>query len=334
MGDKFPLTEARIVALFLESIFFGFYLITLERTVRCFIHKEDYWNKPLHFILAFATLALAAFVTLDVSVGLRQVLVAFVFSNTREAGADFLSDASNKDNLIRTICTPVLVLIADAMLVYRCFVIYYYNWWIIIAPLILWVGNVVCYGIAVYIAATLKQDAILNVESLKPFLTSGMVTSCVGSILSTGLISFRLYRFAKETAILKSARVVQRRTFADVIRIVIESGLMTTLANIMLIATYLAGNNADYPVSDVMNVIYAISFNLIIVRLDEKKPGESTISQQNGTSSRSAPIPLQFWDRRETQVVTNFSTNRPIEVMVTSESSPDSEYPTKEVDLK
>lgn len=45
---------------------------------------------------------------------------------------------------------------------------------------------------------------------------------------------------------------MQRRTFSDVMRVVIESGLLTTVANVILIITYLAGSNADYPVSDVV----------------------------------------------------------------------------------
>lgn len=69
---------------------------------------------------------------------------------------------------------------------YRCLVIYYYNWLIIIVPVILWVANFVCYTLAVYVTATQKSDAILNVSSLKPFLLAGMATSAVGSMLSTG----------------------------------------------------------------------------------------------------------------------------------------------------
>lgn len=111
MADNFPLTEARLVSLFLESIFYGFYIITLSRTIRSFLNRHTYWDKPVHYVLALATATLAAFTTLDIAVALRQVLVAFVFSGSRDAGAAYLQDARNRENILRVSLKYVPVLI-------------------------------------------------------------------------------------------------------------------------------------------------------------------------------------------------------------------------------
>lgn len=83
MALDFPVTTAQIVALFMECIFYGAYLVTLGNCLRVLIFVED--NRGLHLkqkinwpMLAVALL-LATFATLDVTFGLRHNLDAFVY---------------------------------------------------------------------------------------------------------------------------------------------------------------------------------------------------------------------------------------------------------------
>jgi len=284
MSNPFPLPEARLVSVFLESIFYGAYLITVGFTIRYFVRKEDYWTALIHYVLAFATALLAAVVTLDVSIAFRQVFIAFIVSSSPQDGLNYLKDPTNRDNILRAVCTPILALIADGMLIYRCAIIFEKRLVVIIAPVLLWIANLTLCVIAISIATLSKSKDFFNVSSSKPFIISAVVTNVCGTMLPTALIAYFLHNATKRTQILDSAIIIGRsrsRRLSEIMRIIIESGLIITTANLVLFATYLSGSNADYPVSDVLNVVYAIAFNLIIIRSDEDSEPSTRISMSS-----------------------------------------------------
>lgn len=282
MADSFPLPEARLVALLLESVFYGVYIVTVGYTIRFFINKKDYWTMVIHYVLAFTTGLLAVLVTLDLLVGFRQVFVAFIVSKSEEEALAYLQDPTNRDNLYRYVCTPLLGLIAEGVLIYRCAVIYRERRAVIIAPIIFWTVYLVTCTIATAAAALSKSKDIYNGKSPRPFLISAIVSNVCCTTLLTGLIARFFYKAAKETEILDNTIVIGQRprlSYSYIMRIIIESGVLITTSDALLLITYLSGSNADYPISDALNVVYAIAFNLIIIRAqDRSSPTSSRIT--------------------------------------------------------
>jgi hypothetical protein len=70
--------------------------------------------------------------------------------------------------------------------IYRCLVIFSYKWLVIVFPILLWLGNAVCSAAIIYISATLRTNALLNINQLSPFLTSFLVITLVTNLLTTG----------------------------------------------------------------------------------------------------------------------------------------------------
>lgn len=81
MPRSFAVDEAQLVALFLESLFYGIYLVTLFVCVRVLFWDSQGkgFKKKVNWSLVVVALLMAVFSTLDVTLGLKHACDAFIF---------------------------------------------------------------------------------------------------------------------------------------------------------------------------------------------------------------------------------------------------------------
>ena len=110
-ADTFPVDEAQIVALFMESVAYGIYLVTLGLCIRALFWgstgKKDRYNWPLIVVAGL----MCIFATLDTAFGLRHNLDAFIFyKGSGGANAEF-EDISYWVNVmkVRTILANCII---------------------------------------------------------------------------------------------------------------------------------------------------------------------------------------------------------------------------------
>lgn len=83
--DSFPIDEAQLVALFMESVAYGVYLVTLGQCLRILLWGSASRDgglslkRNINWPMLIVALLLATFATLDVAFGLRHVLDAFIY---------------------------------------------------------------------------------------------------------------------------------------------------------------------------------------------------------------------------------------------------------------
>ncbi|GJF00792.1 hypothetical protein PsYK624_170930 [Phanerochaete sordida] len=296
----FPVAEAQIVALFMEAIAYGIYLVTLGLCARALFWGRAAARGRHHWPLIAVALAMFVFATLDVAFGLRHVLDAFIFYRGPGGPDAEFENISYWVNVMKTVDTQIMTLIGDGMLIYRCYIIFSHarKWLVVAVPALLWVGNAGISGAIIYITATLRKDALLSVAALSPLLNAFLVITLVTNLLTTGLIVWKISAVDREAARWKLSSVAGdgstpphgRTRLAQVVRIIIESGALYTALVLVTFGTELAGSNAVYGVSDVMIMTVGISFNLIIVRVDRRADATETAQ---ATQNR-ASIPLHF----------------------------------------
>lgn len=98
---SFSLTEARLVSVFLESIFYGGYLITLGFAVGTLTRKAKKSMSFILFALATGVSIISIVLSLDLAIAFRQIWVAVIVSSSKEDGLAYLGDPTNADNLLR-----------------------------------------------------------------------------------------------------------------------------------------------------------------------------------------------------------------------------------------
>ncbi|PSR75960.1 hypothetical protein PHLCEN_2v8765 [Hermanssonia centrifuga] len=288
---SFPVAEAQVVALFMESIAYGVYVVTLGIACRVLFFDNQGMKKRVNWSMVVVVALMAIFSTLDVSLGLRHNLDAFIFYKGPGGPDAEFDNISYWVNVMKTVDTQMMSLIGDGMLIYRCFVIFSHKWLIIAFPLLMWLANVACSVMIIFITATLRQDTTISQQRLlKPFLYSFFIITIALNLLTTSMIVWKIWRVNKDSSpnvphISTAQRGLPRSRLEKVIRIIIESGMLYTLFVIMTFICELAGSNAIYGVSDVLVVVVGISFNLIIIRVDSSNNVPNSSYIESGVPS-------------------------------------------------
>ncbi|KAJ8494383.1 hypothetical protein ONZ45_g13262 [Pleurotus djamor] len=287
---NFPITEARLVGLFLECIAYGIFLVTFPLCMRALLWNQGEIRRlrTVNWPMFTASILLAVFVTFDVIITLIWLIKAFVF--TASGGAQYVfTDISNWINVIRTVNFFVPVLIGDLVLIYRGWVVYSHSYRAVLFPAFIWVCATAVGSYIIHAEGNLHVHGPLQVDSLTPFYTSFLVITVAQNFITTAMIVLRIRQVDRSST--GCITGVRRKTkLQRVMRIVIESGLLYTATAIISLGTYLSGSFAYNSVTDAELPILVIAFNLIIIRA-KSQPSENT--EYAFTSVRESAIQIK-----------------------------------------
>ncbi|KAI0060403.1 hypothetical protein BV25DRAFT_1827890 [Artomyces pyxidatus] len=270
---------AIIIALFMESVFYGLYLVTFGICMRVLLFKKSATARRPTLIAVALLLFIIA--TMNIAFSLRHVLDAFVWYKGPGGAEAQLYDISNPVNAMKTVDYVIQTIVGDGMLLYRCFVVYGRDWRIIAFPILIWITSIVLGIITCQITFSLNEDALLNAKRLVPFVTAALSTTMALNIIATSLILLRLWTIQRRTpdSLLSLYGHRKRGSFLGrVILIIIESASMYTFAVLIFFVVYTCTNNAEYAVADCIVQIIGIAFNFIIVRTSQGWTVEPTIT--------------------------------------------------------
>ncbi|KAI0346624.1 hypothetical protein BDW22DRAFT_1426064 [Trametopsis cervina] len=298
---SFPPAEAQMVALFMECIAYGIYLVTLWLAVQVLFWDQTGRRREVHWPVTITACLMATISTLDVALGLKHNMDAFLFYKGPGGPDQEFEDISywTADSLCMT-------LIGDGMLIYRCWIIYAYSWKLIVVPLMMWTVDLGLAIVHIWVTSTLRQSAVLSTEPLlKPFFYSFLSLTITINFLTTGLIVRQIWLTNKRSAPLIPHTIrrdrfgrVPRTRLETVMRIILESGMIYTSTAFATFISAIAGSNAVYGISDLLNMAVGISFNLIIIRVDkaryESTVGEITVSEGGPVYATPATYDLQL----------------------------------------
>ncbi|KAF8976231.1 hypothetical protein BDQ17DRAFT_1384965 [Cyathus striatus] len=252
----FGITAAQIVGLFMETVFYGIFLVT-------FFHAYMRW-KEINKMMTAAALLMFFFGTMDVALGLRHNLEAFVYN----AGVV---------NVMKIADYDAQTFVGDGILTLAG-----YN---ISRPFVDWHSRfVLCSILTIYIEATLGTG-VLNQKQLKPFITGQLTLTLAMNILTTGLIVYRIWSIQLSTAAIQLTQSSAFHPYSRVLRTLIECGAIYTLSVLILFACYLASNNAQLGVSDSIVQIIILTGSHPIIRV-----GRGTAVKPENSSGTSGPV--------------------------------------------
>ncbi|KAJ3541613.1 hypothetical protein NMY22_g3816 [Coprinellus aureogranulatus] len=249
---EFGITEAQIVGLFMESVFYGIYLITFFSCMGVLLMKDGHlkeWS-AINKMMVTSALLMLIFGSMDVAFGLRQNLDAFVYQFAKGVDpADEFSRISKWLNVMKFANYSVQTFIGDGILLYRCFVIYNRKWYIVIFPALMWLATLATSTVTCVIEASIGNGN-LNQTQFEPFITSTLVLTLSTNLITTGLIVYRIYNIQARAANHTTHTSTSYRPYSRLIRTLIECGAMYTASIVVLFACYLADSNAILGVSN------------------------------------------------------------------------------------
>ncbi|KZT73701.1 hypothetical protein DAEQUDRAFT_703475 [Daedalea quercina L-15889] len=172
-----------------------------------------------------------------------------------------LGDLSRLSEVIKTAFLVATVLISDAMIIYRLYIVWSYNRFIVIFPLMTWCGLIacgtgVCWQFAVY---TLGEDVFET--SAGRWITSDCVFTFTTNVYCSLLIAFRIWRTRVATQMYGGANIM------GALAIIIESAALQSSWNLIFFVTYQVKSNIQFTTCDLWAPICGISLTLINLRV-------------------------------------------------------------------
>ncbi|KAF9484174.1 hypothetical protein BDN70DRAFT_181315 [Pholiota conissans] len=269
---------AQLAGLFVESIFYGIYLVTFGYCLQALFRKQCGWRSlsELNLGSVFVALSLFCIGTINLALAFYRIqdIQKFAFDTSTS-----IQEYAGKPwvNIVKASTMNAQVLIADGALIYRCWHVYGRRGRIVLFPIVLWFG-----ALAVTICMLWAGFEKLRIHSATPSLnrfvqlvcTVFWVITIVLNIYATGMIVFRICQVDKMKHSVEPSRISEKEHHSErparlqeVVRIVVDSGLMYTATSFMVFCAQVAESTSVYITSSADMIVIGIAFNLINIRV-------------------------------------------------------------------
>ncbi|KAJ3560834.1 hypothetical protein NP233_g10572 [Leucocoprinus birnbaumii] len=276
-NEPFPVAAAQLLGNFCQTLLYGVYLVTCAFCARTLLWKgsgqEERWVRPseIRWLMAVVAMTFFALSTFDVAIGLLHNVQAFIRSTDSEAAFHNIGEWIN---IARTVDQVVIGIIADFVLLYRCWIVYARRWLVITPSLVLYLGGIATAIKLIQVEASPKTDRGITLasNSTVPWNSSFFALAAAQNILTSGILIWRLWRVERSVQRYGSQpNYHQPRHLRQVIRVIAESGAAYTMTVFFAFVASVSHSNAIYPVSDTALQAAGIAFNVILVRSSVKR---------------------------------------------------------------
>ncbi|KAF9552273.1 hypothetical protein CPC08DRAFT_714748 [Agrocybe pediades] len=246
-----PITTAHLAGLFVSCILYGFHIVSFAFTLRSLAWAKSRWGdiNVLFLVVACFLLGNASF---DLILDFQQAVKAFVYNEAGGGPLGVFENISNWANVTKSLSVVVQTLVGDAMLIYRCFIIYSRSYLVILLPVILWLGGFAATIWVIYLEATLHSRVLVTAKQLRPSGSLFWGLTIALNVITTSLLVWRIWRLDRRN---KSGTLCgdfvpeTRRLLRDVVRIIVESGLLYTASALATFVIFICKSNAIYVIT-------------------------------------------------------------------------------------
>ncbi|KAF8075331.1 hypothetical protein FPV67DRAFT_629045 [Lyophyllum atratum] len=301
MSTTFSIVEARITSFFVENVVFGLYLVTFAYTVIALFSTESGWRKTRELNYRMVAVVMLMFFNMTMTSAMSFMVIwrGFVVAPPGTA-AEIFRELTYWPVVVKSGCLLFQTIIGDAMLIYRCWVVYARSWKVIAFSALLWIAGTVCAIFILYQEATFKVHGLVSSSKIRPYGVAFWASSLTLNIITTTLLVWPIWKAARwhqdgfgchDSLNVHSSN----NTMKHVTQVIIESGSLYTMVAFVTFVTYAVGHNALYVASSAELGTCGIAFNLIIIRIANKSHVDYVPSGQVGSG-----LPLHIRTLRET----------------------------------
>ncbi|KAF8058208.1 hypothetical protein FPV67DRAFT_1428427 [Lyophyllum atratum] len=300
---QFSIVEARIAAFFVESIVLGLYLVTFFHTILALFSTGSRWKSIKELNYPMVAVALFMFFNTTMASALSFLVIWRAFVQTPPGGAEAsFKEISHWSVVLKSATLLSQTTIGDAMLIYRCWIVYARNWFVVALSIALWIGGTVCAVFLVYYEATFTEHVLVSVSKLHPYGVAFWASTVSSNIITTALLVWPIWKVARhhDQYVYQNTAGPRPNVMKHMMQVIVESGLLYMVAAFVTFVTYTSGSNSLYVVSSAEVGIAGIAFNLIIIRT-----ASATRAKTAPSVNRGSTLPLHIMSPRETHGTTD-----------------------------
>ncbi|KAJ7086784.1 hypothetical protein B0H15DRAFT_986058 [Mycena belliarum] len=262
---------ARLIALFVSCVLYGMLLTTFVPCIHSllFSASQRFRLKPcsdIKFPILIATILMFLVATFSAVISMQNIIDAFIHYSGPGGALEYYR-VHNKGwkHWVVAIGDAVQVVVGDALLIYRCYVIHDRNWRSIIMPAVSWIAMAALSVMSLYRELRLQGSQRLDDRDMMPLLASTLLLTFATSLITTYLIVRRLLK-AEFRPDLRGR--LPPHFLVRVGKIFFETGLFYTLSVVASLVVYLSASNLSYVASLAIIHIIPLTCNLLLIRVE------------------------------------------------------------------
>ncbi|THH32340.1 hypothetical protein EUX98_g1836 [Antrodiella citrinella] len=274
------LSEAGIISTSLQGMMYGFsvlmFILTGWILLRHKRRRQTNWGvMTAGFTLFSLSTAIFAVNVTRLQEGLLDV-GPFLSGGVEE----YFSNISQPTFVIKSTLYNVQTLVLDAVVIYRAYIAWQ-RWYAILLPVVSWLG-LLATTIGNNIALATPGSSSSNVFALQygRWISAVYSTTLATNLTATGLLAYRIWMVSH-----RAADYVAADRLNLILRVVIESGAIYSVAIFAALVCFLSGSAGTFVALDLLCPLINIVFNMIIVRVGLATDSELSPSGSVGPTS-------------------------------------------------
>jgi len=256
------LSEAGIISTAVEAILYGCSVMMFFFTM--WIVLSNRGRRRMNKGMLAASCALFVLSTAEMGVNITRLQEGFltVGPNLPEGPEQFFGGVSQPTFIIKSVLYNTQTLILDLAVIHRTYVVWQ-NGWIIVLPVIGWLGLLAAVlGTNIALATANAHAGDVFFVDTGRWITANYSMTLATNLTSTSLLAYRIWSVKR-----RSSKFFGSSRLSPVLRVVLESGALYSLTITAALITFVTKSNGVYVVLDMISPIISIVFNMIIVRV-------------------------------------------------------------------
>ncbi|KAH6885106.1 hypothetical protein BKA70DRAFT_1445328 [Coprinopsis sp. MPI-PUGE-AT-0042] len=288
-----------LVGTWVEALLYGIYLCLFIGALTIFAPKEVCKPFVSKVFLAGNVLMFMGISFHGLSV--YRLVIGFAYQPDVRAQLLYLNDLRNWSALASPFLLAIIMWTGDALVIYRCFLIWQQSYLVIALPSLLYIVTV---GLQVTnLWWTTHQSAFINVVGQRwPILRITFPLYFTQNVLTTGLILFRIWSGHRS---LKTAGIssLNAPSLVGLMRAIVESAAIYTVALLVMAVLRLLDHPGCYMSHVILYPMTGIMFVLMAIRVH--------VVQEEAKRTAPSPSLLPSWILgNQEQAVQGTATNR------------------------
>ncbi|KAF9270697.1 hypothetical protein L218DRAFT_51479 [Marasmius fiardii PR-910] len=265
MAGNIPLDVAGVLSVWFETLLYGIYTCLFLSSFYMTLRKGMLHTRPSK-IFFVATIVMWINCTAHVAVNLYRLLRGYVYLRETVGPTNYFIDLGRPDNVTHGVLNALMTWMGDSLVIYRCYLVWDNNIWIIIVPVILLIVSIISNCVALYMFTKVPLGTIFG-PALVHWMNTIYATAFAQNGLTSSLIAYRIWKQEKNAWRAGIRAQGSGSSLIPVARIVVESAAGYMALLLCLIVLYALNHNGQFVMQEASPPAVGIVFCTISVRI-------------------------------------------------------------------
>jgi len=294
MTGQLSLDKTFLIAPYVEAIIYGFFVAIFSTTM--YIHFSPIFNPSQrldrHANIMILISSLMFFIaTWHLAMNAARMVAGYVDHGLTPGGpVAYIGNLRPWHHILKDTLYATQENLGSAASIYRCWVLWSCNWRIVLLPVLLLMVNIVAGYMVCGLYSTVSPTETVFDPQLNTWIKIFYSLAVALNIITTSLMSYRILRSHRNTV----AYTGGRGRLMPVLRVLIESAALQLIVEVILLALYSNGINAQYILLESVTPIVGITFNAIAIRIKLHASNSFGVTTSNGNPTQTiGSIPMR-----------------------------------------